>query len=143
MIAMARLQVKALAPDDIARLFTLGGREYAPMPTPYALVLHDDQGPVCAFGIASPWPGMGIAWLEERDQASAQAHAYQIGAAVLRSFRRWTTETSYRRIEAHAPVLHPLANKLLLALDFQWVATKHHYGRQGEAVHEYCWLPKE
>lgn len=113
------------------------------MAAPYGVSLHDETGPLCCFGIASPWPGLGIAWMEEVSSEALAPHRYQVASTVLRHFRRWTQETPYRRIEAHAPCAHALANRLLRKLGFVLVTRKLAYGRGGESVNEYCWLPKE
>lgn len=131
-------------PEHLASLAHARGEDVSPVQmTSQALTLWDGEFPVCCFGITSPWPGLGVAWCEERDQASMQAQARAIGRAIHRAWCGWLATGHYRRIESRAPADHAAAQRLLRWLRFTLVATKPHYGRLGETVMEYVYYPKE
>lgn len=100
---------------------------------------------ICAFGISSPWPGLGFAWCEERDTLSMQCYGLSIKRCIKRYWGQWITEEQYARIECRAPVARPnlAIHRLVSWLGFTEVCDKPGYGRAGETMREYVWYPSE
>lgn len=113
-----------------------------PVVTMQAVTILEGAVPLCCFGITSPWPGLGFAWFEERDQGSMQKYRFRVARVVLRHWQQWLGEGAYQRIECHVPRQHIAAMLLARWLGFEWVAEKPHYGRDGETIMEGVYYPR-
>lgn len=131
-------------PEHLAALFATRGELWAPpVPVASACTIVDAEGPVCCFGLTEVWPGLGLAWCEERDTASMVHHGIRMGLHIRRGWDRWRQARTYRRIECRVPAGHEAAHRLVQWLGFHPLVTKPGYGLKGETVIEYVWYPQE
>lgn len=106
-----------------------------------ARTLWGNDEPVCAFGITSPWPGLGVVWFLERDVALSQQYARAIARHVWCWLRCW--EPDYRRLEALPLADRADSCRLIEWLGFQRSVEKSGYGPNGETMIEYVKFPQE
>lgn len=107
-----------------------------------AVTVWDSAIPLCCFGISSPWPGLGMAWCEERDPQAMHTHGRQIGRLLKHYWTSWLADGQYQRIESRAPATHLGAQRLVQWLGFQLVSAKPHYGPHDQTVLEYVYYPE-
>lgn len=137
-VTLAPLTVVPFAPEHVTAL----GLVIQP-PVTKALTIVDGQGVLCCFGISSPWPGLGMAWCEERDPLSMQAHGRRVGLAIHRAWRQWLAEGQYRRIECHHPQTHDASRRLVQSLGFTNPTVKPAYLRDGGTAVAWEFYPGE
>jgi len=110
--------------------------------TRYAVTIYDKTGPLCCFGITSPWAGYGVAWFLERDPLEVGRHSVGVGRHVVSAFGLWTRETAYRRLDAFPPLLHCASCRLVERLGFSYEGQMPGYGIGGETHLRYVWFPE-
>lgn len=102
-----------------------------------AITVLSEEEPLCCWGVTTLWPGVGVAWLLERQRLTGHPYASRIARAVRRTWEGWSRD--FRYVEALVMADRPDSQRLIAWCGFMCTARKEGYGPGGETMLEYTW----